>query len=176
MPEQKVAKGAKGFFFFLLGFVLGVPSLVQRSFHYQYVFTFSIQAKVMLWLGLFRMNTILFDVLSCDITGITFQEWREAPFLSLKVLISLSYEGPILSPNFPYLSDWGGFVADRGVGEFYVAIFYWLHNSLLFSGLLWAAGINQQPFVSYAGLQHLTKKKKSQKTLLKKEEGKKKRH
>lgn len=128
----------------------------------------------MLWLGLFRMNTILFDVLSCDITGITFQEWRETPFLSLKVLISLSYEGPILSPNFPYLSDWGGFVADRGVGEFYVAVFYWLHNSLLFSGLLWAAGINQQPFVSYAGLQHLTTKKKSQKTLLKKEEGKKK--
>lgn len=58
MPEQEVAKGAKGFSSFLLGFVLGLPFLVQWSFHHQCMFTFSIQPR----LGLLRVNTTLFLV------------------------------------------------------------------------------------------------------------------
>lgn len=47
MPEQEVAKGAKGFSF-LLGFVLELSSIVQWTFHQQCAFMFSIQTKVML--------------------------------------------------------------------------------------------------------------------------------
>lgn len=87
--------------------------------------------------------------------GIPFQKHKETPFLSLKVLVNLSYEDPALSPNFPHLSDWGSFVADTRVCELYDV---GSMTACYSPGLLWAVGIKQQLFVNYAGLQRLTKK------------------